>query len=69
MAIHDGHRERMRKQLTTSGMDSLSDVQVLEVLLYYAAPRGDTNPAAADGFPYEGKLSAARLTDEVDSAA
>ena len=27
-------------------MDSLSDVQVLEMLLYYAAPRGDTNPAA-----------------------
>ena len=27
-------------------------------------------PAAADnGFPYEGKLSAVRLTDEVDSAA
>ena len=46
MSIHDGHRERMRRQLRTSGMDSLSDVQVLEVLLYYAAPRGDTNPAA-----------------------
>lgn len=40
MSIHEGHRERMRKQLKTSGMDSLSDVQVLEVLLYYAAPRG-----------------------------
>ena len=46
MSIHEGHRERMRRQLKTSGMDSLSDVQVLEVLLYYAAPRGDTNPAA-----------------------
>ena len=46
MSIHEGHRERMRKQLKTSGMDSLSDVQVLEVLLYYAAPRGDTNPVA-----------------------
>ena len=46
MSIHDGHRDRMRRQLKTSGMDSLSDVQVLEVLLYYAAPRGDTNPAA-----------------------
>ena len=45
MSIHDGHRDRMRRQLKTSGMDSLSDVQVLEVLLYYAAPRGDTNPA------------------------
>ena len=46
MSIHEGHRERMRRQLKMSGMDSLSDVQVLEVLLYYAAPRGDTNPAA-----------------------
>ena len=46
MSIHEGHRERMRKQLKTSGMDSLSDVQVLEMLLYYAAPRGDTNPTA-----------------------
>ena len=46
MSIHEGHRERMRKQLKTSGMDSLSDVQVLEMLLYYAAPRRDTNPAA-----------------------
>ena len=39
MAIHDGHRERMRQQLKTSGMDSLSDV-------YYALPRGDTNELA-----------------------
>lgn len=46
MSIHSGHRERMRQQLKTSGMDSLSDVQVLEVLLYYAVPRGDTNPVA-----------------------
>ena len=46
MSIHDGHRDRMRRQLKTSSMDSLSDVQVLEVLLYYAAPRGDTNPTA-----------------------
>ena len=30
MSIHDGHRDRMRRQLKTSGMDSLSDVQVLE---------------------------------------
>lgn len=46
MAEHDGHRQRMRRQLKTSGMDSLSDVQVLEVLLYYAISRADTNPIA-----------------------
>lgn len=44
--MHEGHRERMKQQLKTSGMDSLSDVQVLEVLLYYAIPRADTNPTA-----------------------
>ena len=46
MSIHEGHRQRMRRQLKTSGMDSLSDVQVLEVLLYYAIARADTNPIA-----------------------
>lgn len=46
MSEHNGHRQRMRRQLQTSGMDSLSDVQVLEVLLYYAIPRADTNPIA-----------------------
>lgn len=30
MSVHEGHRQRMRRQLKTSGMDSLSDVQVLE---------------------------------------
>ena len=46
MATHEGHRERMRKQLKISGMDSFSDVQVLELLLYYAYARQDTNPIA-----------------------
>ncbi len=46
MSEHNGHRQRMRRQLISSGMDSLSDVQVLEVLLYYAIPRADTNPIA-----------------------
>ena len=46
MSTHEGHRERMRRQLKTSGMDSLSDVQVLEVALYYAIPRRDTNELA-----------------------
>lgn len=46
MTLHEGHRERMRRQLRTSGMDSLSDVQVLEVALYYAIARRDTNEIA-----------------------
>ena len=46
MSTHEGHRARMRTQLKTSGMDSLSDVQVLEMLLYYAYTRADTNSIA-----------------------
>lgn len=46
MSVHEGHRERMRRQMKTSGMDSLSDVQVLEVALYYAITRRDTNEIA-----------------------
>ena len=41
--MHEGHRDRMRQQLRQSGMDSLSDVQVIEVLLYHAFARQDTN--------------------------
>ena len=46
MSVQEGHRERMRRQMKTSGMDSLSDVQVLEVALYYAIARRDTNEIA-----------------------
>ena len=46
MPIHEGHRERMRRQIEMSGMDSLSDVQLLEVALYYVIARGDTNELA-----------------------
>lgn len=46
MAEHDGHRERMRKQFLTHGMDALRDYEVLELLLFYAIPRKDTRPIA-----------------------
>lgn len=46
MPIHEGHRERMRRQIAQSGMDSLSDVQLLEVALYHVIARGDTNALA-----------------------
>ena len=59
MPAHDGHRDRMRSQLKTGGMDSLSDVQALEVLLYYAIPRQDTNLIAHRLLDRFGSLSGA----------
>ena len=44
--IHGGHRARLREQFLRAGLDSMSDVQVLELLLFFAIPRRDTNPIA-----------------------
>ena len=46
MAIHDGHRVRMKQRFLEEGLDNFSDVQVLEILLFYCIPRQDTNPIA-----------------------
>ncbi len=43
---HQGHRARLRQQFLDHGLDTFSDVNVLELLLFYAVPRQDTNPIA-----------------------
>lgn len=46
MGIHNGHRERMRRRFLDSGLEGFADHEALEMLLYYAIPRGDVNPLA-----------------------
>lgn len=46
MSIHEGHRERVRKRFLQEGLDSFTDIQVLEFLLFYCISRRDTNPIA-----------------------
>ena len=46
MSVHDGHRDRVRKRFLENGLDGFADHEVLELLLYYAIPRGDVNPLA-----------------------
>lgn len=46
MSIHDGHRQRLKNQFRESGLDNFYENQALELLLYYAIPRKDTNPIA-----------------------
>jgi len=41
-----GHRARMREKLLTRGPDALADYELLEMLLFYAMPKGDTKPLA-----------------------
>lgn len=46
MGIHDGHRERMWERYLREGLDNFSQVQVLELLLFFVIKRRDTNPIA-----------------------
>lgn len=44
--IHAGHRQRLRKKFLQLGADSLEPHELLELLLFYAVPRANTNPTA-----------------------
>lgn len=46
MGLHDGHRERMRRRFRENDLNGFADHEALELLLYYAIPRGDVNPLA-----------------------
>lgn len=56
MSIHDGHRSRLKKQFAENGLDSFSDHMVLELLLFYAIPRQDTNALAHELINHFGSL-------------
>ena len=45
-SIHTGHRKRLKTRFLRSGLGDFDDVNVLELLLFYAVPRQDTNPIA-----------------------
>ena len=46
MSIHDGHRQRLKNRFRQEGLDGFDEVNVLELLLFYAIPQKDTNPIA-----------------------
>lgn len=46
MSIHDGHRQRLKQRFLEEGLESFTDIQVLELLLFFSVPRQDTNPIA-----------------------
>lgn len=67
--LHDGHRARLRKRFLEEGLDHFEDHQILELLLFYAMPRGDTNPSAHLLISRFGSLSAVLEADPRDVAA
>ncbi len=44
--LHQNHRERVLEKFRRFGLDVFSDHEVLELLLFFAIPRVDTNPTA-----------------------
>lgn len=46
MGVHDGHRERLRRRFVSEGAKSFEPHNLLELLLFYAVPRRDTNVTA-----------------------
>ena len=58
MGIHDGHRDVVRQRFLKGGLDSFADHEALELLLFYAIPRRDTNETAHLLMERYGSLSA-----------
>ena len=57
-SVHAGHRDRVREKYNANGLGGFADHEVLELLLFYANKRGDTNPVAHRLIERFGSLSA-----------
>ncbi len=44
--LHEGHRKRVKERFLKHGLESFTEIQVLETLLFYAVPKKDTNETA-----------------------
>lgn len=45
-SIHKDHRKRLKKRFREEGLDHFDELHVLELLLFFGIPQGDTNPLA-----------------------
>lgn len=57
MPQHQGHRQRLRQRFLKEGLDNFTDIQVLELMLFFSIPRQDTNPIAHALLDHFGSLS------------
>ena len=53
-----GHRARLREKLVGRGAEALADYELLEMLLFFAQPRGDTKPLAKAVINHFGSFAA-----------
>lgn len=45
-SVHKDHRRRLKDRFLLEGLDNFTEIQALELLLFYCIPRRDTNPIA-----------------------
>lgn len=62
-SLHSGHRQRLKNCALTTGLDGMSDFQVMELLLFYAMPYRDTNELAHALLEHFGSFSAVLEAD------
>ncbi len=55
--VHADHRKRVREKVFEHGFSQLKDHEVLELLLFYVIPRGDTNEKAHNLIDWFGDLN------------
>ncbi len=67
--LHRGHRQRLRRRFLEEGLEGFEEHQVLELLLFNALPRQDTNGLAHLLLQRFGGLSAALEADPADLAS
>lgn len=46
MGLHDGHRERVKREFLSGGLAHFSEHRALELLLFFSRFQGDVNPLA-----------------------
>ena len=56
--VHEGHRGRMRERYLQNGAHTFATHELLELLLYHAIPRRDTNPIAHELLAHFGSAEA-----------
>ena len=57
VSVHVGHRQRIKTEFLSRGLEGWSDYKVLELLLFYALPQGDVNGLAHGLMEHFGSLS------------
>ena len=61
---HEGHRKRMKSALLENGAGGLNELDLLEMLLFYAVPRADTRATAKSLLDKFGSIEAILNADQ-----